>query len=503
MNAVILPILGPLFTAVLALAWWRPSRARRWAMAGAMVGQLAVSAWIAWAAEARGVLTLGVGNWSPPFGITLAIDLLAALLMVTSTLVVAVSVVYGFAELPPRFEHPLRLPLVQLLLMGVNLSFATGDLFNLFVAFEVLLISSYSLLTLEADDWDVKQAFPYLAINLVGSTLFLCAAGLCYACFGTLNYADLAQRAASMPGDPRVLVIGLLLLLVFATKSGLAPLFYWLPHSYPTLATPLAAIYGGLLTKVGVFVAMRLLGTVFPQVLEAFQTPFAWLAVLTAIIGGLGAISRTYIRGILSFHIVSQVGLMLLAVSFGGAAAYTAAFVILAHNMVVKSSLFLLGGTGACLARTDDLARLGNLARLTPVLAALFLLQALSLAGLPPLSGFWGKYLLLAEGVHRGAYALVAASVVASLLTLFSMLKIWLAVFWTERPETVIHLEDPRWPRLAGIAALLVAAAMGMGPFAEPFLRLGREASTRALDQRAYIDAVMAVRGKDAQPHLP
>lgn len=499
MNLVLLPIVVPLLTALGSLAWWRPSRARRLTVTLATLGQVLVAVALTFRTRDQGWLVSLIGNWSPPFGIVLTVDLLAAMLLTAATTVVLISLLYGFAELPPDFEHPLRLPLVQFLLVGVNLSFTTGDLFNLFVGFELMLIASYALLTLEADNWDIKQAFPYLALNLVGSTLFLCAAGLAYALLGTLNFADLAQRAAAMPGDPRVLAVGLLLLLVFATKAGLAPLYFWLPHSYPTLPTPLAAIYGGVLTKVGVYVVLRLLGTVFPQVLEAFREPFAWLAVATAILGGLGAISRSYIRGILSFHIVSQVGLMLLAVSFGGPAAFTAALVILLHNLVVKSSLFLLGGTGACLNRTDDLAHMGNLWRLTPWLGVLFLLQALSLAGLPPLSGFWGKYLLLAEGLHQQAYLLVAAAVFASLLTLFSMLKIWLAVFWTDRPETPVHLDDARWPRLASAAALLVGLALVLGPVADPFLRLSRSAAEHTLDQAAYVGAVLSQRGKDAR----
>lgn len=494
---ITLPLLLPLATALGLLALGRPSRLRRTVAAAGTAAQLGVAVALVAHTAGGARLVQAVGNWSPPYGIALVADLLAAIMLALGALTVLAGLLYGFAEMPVRLEHPLRLPLLQFLVLGINLSFLTGDLFNLFVAFEILLLASYALLTLEADDWDIKQAFPYLALNAVGSTLFFSAAGLAYALFGTLNLADIAQRAPALVGDPRLTVLAVLFLGVFGLKAGLFPLYWWLPHSYPTLPTPVAAIYSGMLTKVGIYVLIRMFATVLPHELTGVHQLLTWLSGATMLLAVIGAISRNYIRGILSFHILSQVAFMTLALGFFTPLALTAAIFYIVHHIVVKGSLFLVGGAAALLNRTDDLNRMGGLWVATPWLGAVFLAQALSLAGLPPLSGFWGKYLIVVEGLAQGEYLLVAASIVASLLTLFSMLKIWLAAFWSPAPAGGVHVEDRRWVRLTGVCAAMAALSLTIGLGAEPVLRLAKQAAITALDQAGYIEAVLGTLGKD------
>ncbi|MBE0545390.1 MAG: hypothetical protein IH623_28960 [Verrucomicrobia bacterium] len=498
MNWTILPILLPLLTALLALFWGKPSRARRVVVACSAGVQLVLALALVTRAYHGETYLLNLGNWTAPFGIVLVIDLLAAVMIALCTFVAFVAVLFGYVELSSRIEHPLRLPLTQLLVTGINLAFCTGDLFNLFVAFEIMLIASYALLTLEADDWDVKQAFPYLAINLVGSTLFLCAAGLAYTLFGTLNFADIAMRSAEMADDPRVLALGLLLMVVFGLKAGLFPLYYWLPNSYPTLPIPLAAIYSGMLTKVGVYVLLRVFGTVLPHSLDLVHQLLAWLAGATMIFGVLGAISRNFIRGILSYHILSQIGFMVLAIGLFTPLSFAACIFYIIHHIIVKSSLFLIGGVGACLNRTDNLDRMGNLWRHAPWLGVLFLCQALSLAGLPPLSGFWGKYAIIVVGLEKGAYVLVGACIVASILTLFSMLKIWNSAFWNSDEEREVCLWDLRWVRMSWVVAIMVVVSLGIGLGAELIFLVAQEAATRALDQEGYARIVLGYVGKGA-----
>ncbi len=498
MNLVILPVLLPLVTAVTLLFWGRPSPARRVLAATSAAAQLTVAlALLARTLEA-GWLVLPVGAWSARLGIVLVADPLAAVMVGLSSFTALAAVLYGFAEFRTALEHPLRLTLVQFLVAGINLAFLTGDLFNLFVAFEVMLIASYALLTLEADDWDVKQAFPYLAVNLTGSTLFLCAAGFAYRLFGTLNFADLAARAAAQPEDPRVIALALWLLVVFGLKAGLFPLYYWLPNSYPILPAPLAALFSGMLTKVGVYVLLRTFGTVLPHGLTGVHTLLAWLAGATMILGVLGALSRNFIRGILSYHILSQIGFMVLAIGLFTELAFAASIFYIIHHIIVKSSLFLIGGTAALLSRTDNLDRMGNLWRHAPGLGVLFLLQALSLAGLPPLSGFWGKYAILVVGLEQGEYVLVALAIVASILTLVSMLKIWNAAFWADAPEPAATQQDPRgrWMNRVTTGMVLVSLAVGLG--AEGVFRVAQQAAARARDQAGYLRAVHAVVTKDA-----
>jgi len=503
MNWPIAPILLPLFTALVTLFWGRPGVARRWFVAGSAAAQFAIAAWLVVETFPGRIFVLGLGAWSAKFGIVLVVDLLSAVMLALAALIALVTLLYGYAESGCRYAHPLRLPLVQFLVMGINLTFCTGDLFNLFVAFEIMLIASYALLTLEADDWDIKHAFPYVAINLFGSALFLCACGLAYALFGTLNFGGIAARAADVNGNGAVTVLALLLLLVFGIKAGLFPLYYWLPNSYPTLPIPLLALFGGVLTKVGVYVIIRLFATVLPRDLFGVQEVLGWLALVTAVVGGLGAISRPFIRGILSFHIVSQVGLMLLAVSFMTPLALAAALMVLWHNLVVKSSLFLIGGTAALLNRTDDLSRMGHLWKQTPWLGVLFLFQALSLAGIPPFSGFWGKYLIVTSGLEKGAFVLVAGSIGVSVLTLFSMVKIWLGAFWSAPEGVAVRTDDARWPRLAWTAGGLVAVSLALGLGAEGFAQVALQAADRVLDQQGYAQAVLAFLGKSTGVATP
>jgi multicomponent Na+:H+ antiporter subunit D len=500
MNWPIALILVPMLTALTLLVAGRPSVGQRWLAAISAAFQLGIALFLLTQTWQDQTFVLTLGNWSARFGIVLVVDLLAALMLTLSTLIALTTVLYGFAESSVRIEHPLRLPLVQFLVVGINLAFCTGDLFNLFVAFEIMLISSYALLTLEADNWDINQAYPYVAINLVGSTLFICAAGLAYGLFGTLNFAEIALRAREISDDPRVLSLALLLMVVFGIKAGLFPLYHWLPNSYPTLSIPLAALYAGMLTKVGVYVLLRVFGTVLPHDLHFAHQLLAWLAGLTMLTAVMGAISRNFIRGILSFHILSQIGFMVLAIGFFTPLAFAAAIFYITHHIIVKASLFLIGGVGACLNRTDNLDKMGNLWRHTPWLGVLFLFQALSLAGLPPLSGFWGKYLILVVGFEQREFWLVGAAILASILTLFSMLKIWNGAFWNSDEDREVCLWDLRWVRMSWIIAGLTVISVAIGVGAEGFMQLATKAAERTLDQDGYAAAVFQHLGKGGQP---
>lgn len=489
-NLMAWPVALPLVTAIVALIAGRPSRWRRWFVGVSAALQLWLALLISAAAYGHPPQVLALGGWAAPYGIVLVGDLLAGIMLSLGAVTALASLLYGFAELPVGDEHPLRLPLVQFLVTGINLAFCTGDLFNLFVAFEVMLISSYALLTLEADDWDIKQAFPYLALNLVGSTLFLVGAGLVYGMFGSLNFAQIAARSSEFVGTPALTWVALLFLVVFGMKAGLFPLFYWLPNSYPILPSPVAALYAGMLTKVGVYVLLRIFGQVFPPELTTVHTTLGWLALATMIFGVLGAVGRNFIRGILSFHILSQIGYMALAIGLFTEYALAAAIFYIIHHIIVKSTLFMVGGAVVVLNRSDDLTKTGGLWAATPLLGLVFLLQALSLAGLPPLSGFWGKYMIIVEGITQGRWVWVVGALVAGVLTLFSMLKIWNGPFWGTTPAGV-HLEEKRWRPMTWVAAGMTVVSLGIGFGAEFFLRVSQEAARQLMDRGAYIQHLL------------
>lgn len=496
-NALILPIAIPLLTALIGLIWSRPGYNRRilYALSGSL--QLAVSLWFATKTAQGELLILPLGNWGAPFGIVLTVDLLSAIMLCLGSFTALCAIIYGFVETPVKIAHPLKLPLIQFLMMGMNLTFCTGDLFNLFVGFEITLISSYALLTLEADDWDIKHAFPYLIINIFGSGLFLAAVGLCYGITGTLNFADINRALLELGPDTRIDIAVSILVFVFAVKAGIFPLYFWLPHSYPTLPVAVSALYGGMLTKVGVYVLIRILGTVLPHSMYMVYETLLWLSVITMITGGLGALSRGFIRGILSYHIISQIGFIVLAIGFFTPFSVAAAIIYTAHNIIVKSALFLVGGTAAIVNKSDDIDKMGNLWKATPIIGVCFLILALSLSGLPPMSGFWGKYMILVDGIEQGRWVAVIAVVIGSLLTLLSMMKIWNAAFWRQSSTVTVDLKDKRRTPMTWIIVVMTIMTLIIGLGAEFFIQLAETAAKTAMDQAVYVDKVLSVQGKE------
>ncbi len=500
MNPAVLPVIVPLLTALIALLWGKSTRGRRIFVGVSAILQLCIAIGLAAHALTQEIITLHIGSWSAPYGIVLVIDPLAGILLFLTSVVVSGAIFFGFFETSRKVEHPLRLPLVQLLAMGIGLAFLTGDLFNLFVAFEVMLIASYGLLTLDADDWEIKHAFPYIAINMFGSTLFLAAAGFSYSLFGTLNFADIARRSADMGGNPQLIAIAATLMLVFSMKAGIFPLSYWLPNSYPTLPAPMAALYAGLLTKVGIYALIRIFGTVMPPGLLQLYWWLALLAGVTMVVTITGALARDFIRGILCFNLLSHIGFMALAIGFFTPMSFTAAIFYMTHHILVMASLFMIAGGTAVLQQTDYLGAMGNLWKQAPFIGVLFLFQGMSLAGVPPLSGFWGKYLIMRVGMEQGHYILVGCVIIASILTLFSILAIWLNAFWRKNDDIPpARITDGRWPRLVAVPFILTILSTSLGLGAEYGIKAAQKAADSIFDREQYIGAVMSYHGKDAK----
>ncbi|MBX3183390.1 MAG: Na+/H+ antiporter subunit D [Polyangiaceae bacterium] len=524
-NAAAVPVLLPLLGALGALFVRRPSAGRRALIALLLTGLTAQSLWLT-ARALEAPLVLSLGGWVVPYGIVLVVDPLSGIMLCLSAVSALATTLYGYAAEPAGGEHPLRAPLFLLLTAGVNLAFVTGDLFNLFVAFEVLLLASYGLMTLELERGSTRRALPYVTINLIGSALFLCAAAFTYSLFGTLNFAEMASRAPALSADLRLHVLAVLLVLVGALKAGLFPLYHWLPQSYPVMPAPLTAFFAGLLTKVGVYVLIRLVAGVLPAELHFLHTALAWAGGVTMVVGVLGALAQDRVQHILAYHIVSQVGYMVLALGLFTPYAITAAIFYVVHHILAKTTLLLVGGVVQAVFGSDRLADTGGLARSSQVLSLTFLLQALSLAGVPPLSGFWGKLMIIQEGVRQGETVLVVLALVASLLTLLSMLKIWLASFWGPPPlahesgdlpsEAQVTQQSPsltsqtqashpaaparklvtlthRTRGMIWVIAGLTAMSLGVGLGAGPLVSLADQAATRVLDHAATLEAVRAL----------
>ncbi|MCX7620977.1 MAG: Na+/H+ antiporter subunit D [Acidimicrobiales bacterium] len=496
MNALVtLPVLLPLLGAALSIAVGRSRLMQRIVGVATLVVMSGLTVALLGRIDEDGIAVTHVGGWTAPVGITLVADRFAVMLLLVSVLTMLAVLVYAIGEPGAEQTHVGFHPLYLILAAGVALSFLTGDLFNLFVAFEVMLMASYALLTLGGRPDQVRSGMTYVAIGLIASTLFLLALAFVYASTGTVNLADLHGKIAQLPPGIRS-ALAVSLVVVFGIKSAVFPLFFWLPDSYPTAAAPVTAVFAGLLTKIGVYAMIRSQTLLFP--------PDTWprelllvIAGLTMVIGVLGAVAQTDIRRLLSFHIVSQIGYMVMGLGLFTVAGLAAAAFFIVHQIVVKTSLFLVAGLIELRLGSDRLDKLSGLGRIEPVLGALFLLAAFSLAGLPPLSGFVGKLALVDAGFGAGSYAIVGVSLAVSLLTLFSMTKIWSNAFWGPPMSVDVAVGATQIPDLASRRAMLaatgtlVALSLAIALWAGPLYQLAERAAHDLLDPASYLTAVL------------
>jgi multicomponent Na+:H+ antiporter subunit D len=491
---VALPVLVPLTTAAIAFAAWRRPRAQAAASVAGAALLLASAVALLVRVERGGVVALQAGSWPAPYGITLVADLLGALMAVLAGIVGLATIVTSLAEIDaPRRAYGFH-PLVHVLLAGVCGAFLTGDLFNLYVWFEVMLIASFVLVALGGERRQLAGAVHYVTLNLVASALFLAGAGIVYGLAGTLNLADLSVKLAGA-GDPgRVGTAAVLFLVAFGIKAAVFPVFFWLPASYHTPPAAVSALFAGLLTKVGVYALLRVFTLVFREDVPFTHGAILAIALATMVSGVLGAASQAHVRRILAFHIVSQIGYMLLGLGLFLPLALAGSIFYVAHHILVKTNLFLVGGLVLRLRGTEELPRTGGLWASRPLVALLFLVPAMSLAGIPPLSGFHAKLVLVKAGLEAGAWTSVAVALGVSLLTLYSMTKIWNEAFAKPAPADAPAPPPPSRGALAlrvapavGLAALTVAIGLAPGPL----LGLASRAAAELLDPTAYVAAVL------------
>lgn len=492
---VVLPVVVPLATAIacLALRPWRA--AQRAASVTGALAHLAVAVALLARVDGTGIQVMQMGAWPAPFGISLVADLLAAIMVVLTGITGVAVAVYSLGSIDPARERHGYHPLLQVLLAGVSMAFLTGDLFNLYVAFEVMLMASFVLLALGGERAQLEGAVKYVTLNLLSSAVFLAAVGVLYGVAGTLNMADLALAVQRSTAPGLVTTLACLFLVAFGIKAAVFPLFFWLPASYHTPPAAVSAIFAGLLTKVGVYALVRAFTLVFTGDTAFTQGLVLAVAVLTMATGVLGAAAQFEFRRVLSFHIVSQIGYMVLGLGLGTPLALAGTVFYLMHHIVVKTNLFLVAGLVRHLGGTLDLAALGGLYRRRPGLALLFLVPAFSLAGIPPLSGFWGKLVLVKAGLEAGQHAVTAVALAVSLLTLYSMTKLWNEAFWKESTGEVAAAPVP-WTLLGPVAALAaVTVTIGLG--AGPVFDLAGRAAAQLADPSHYVRAVL---GEGARP---
>ncbi len=495
MNAfVALPVIVPLLGASLAVL----TSPWRWAQRAIALVALTINVAVGVAmlvdVDDGEMLVMQAGGWKVPLGITLAVDRLSAVMLVVSSLVLLAVLVYAIGQGAEESRYAAFDPVYLVLAAGVSASFVTGDLFNLFVAFEMMLVASYVLLTLGGRPGQVRSGMSYVVISLVASTFFITALALIYSATGTVNMAELSERMPELSPGVRT-GFSLLLILVFGIKAGLFPLFFWLPDSYPTAPGAITAVFAGLLTKVGVYAIIRSQTLLFPP--DAQQGTFLLvLAGFTMLVGVLGALAQDDLRRMLSFHIVSHIGYMIFGLGLFTLAGIAGAVFYVVHHIVVKTALFLVAGLVERRAGSDRLSRIGGLVRSAPMIAVLFALPALSIAGLPPFSGFVGKFALVGSGIESGEWVIVAVSLLVSQLTLYVMVRIWSGVFWGEPEDPAIvewiESDDSKVPHLmTGAATAVVALTVALMVFAGPLYDYAQRTADDLLSPDRYVEAVI------------
>ncbi|MBI3214526.1 MAG: Na+/H+ antiporter subunit D [Mycobacterium sp.] len=440
-----LPVLIPMIAAAMTLIAGRRPRLQRVITLCALTAVTLVCAVLVYLTDHRGTIALQVGGWGEsepgmgPLGITLVVDRLSALMLVVSSIVLLTVVCYaigqGIRDGDERQPVSIFLPTYLVLSAGVCNAFLAGDLFNLFVGFEVLLSASFVLLTIGSSKERVRAGISYVMVSMVSSLIFLFGLALVYAATGTLNMAELSVRLDDVSSGTRSALFAVLLV-AFGIKAAVFPLSTWLPDSYPTAPAPVTAVFAGLLTKVGVYAIIRAHTLLFPH--GGMDRVLLVAALLTMIIGILGAIAQSEIKRLLSFTLVSHIGYMVFGVALSNQLGMSGAIYYVVHHIIVQTTLFLVVGLIERQAGASSLRRLGGLAAASPILAFVFVVPALNLGGIPPFSGFIGKVALLEAGGQDGsvlAWILVAGSVVTSLLTLYAVVRVWTKAFWRSRAD--------------------------------------------------------------------
>ncbi len=497
-NLIILPVIFQLGIAVLLLISWNKVNVQRIISLGGGIGAVVISAALFSQVWESGILTMQAGNWKAPFGITFVADTLGAtMVMLTAIAGFAVSV---FSQASISFQR-MRFgffPIYHLLLMGLNGAFLTGDIFNLYVWFEIVIISSFVLMTIGGEKQQIEGGIKYLTMNMLASIIFLTAIGILYGLVGTLNMADLSLKVPNVENKVLVQLVALLFFTGFGIKSALFPLYFWLPSSYHTPPSAIVGIFAGLLTKVGVYALFRIFSLIF------VSDPFLYdmmsiIAALTLIAGAIGALIQRNIRRMFSYLIVCHIGYMIAALGMNTEMAFKGGVFYLIQDIILKTNLFLIIGLIVKMAGSARISDLGGLYKTHPLLSIVMAIVLFSLAGTPPLSGFWPKIFLFESAFDTGSYFLLGAMLVASFLTLYLVAKIWIEVFWKPPANVPVPAGSttfdvlPLRKKVVLIAPvlLLTGVTVYIGFGADNILMTAERIAANMTSRAAYIQAVL------------
>ncbi|WP_342490906.1 Na+/H+ antiporter subunit D [Bacillus sp. FSL R5-0422] len=488
-NLVILPILIPLLAATLLIFMNKNIMLSRGFSVFASLSAIICNVYLVQTIFTSGIQTLYLGGWKAPFGIALVADQFAALLVLTASVVGLVTVLFSFQTIGKEKERLFYYSGVQFLLAGVSGAFLTGDIFNLFVFFELLLMASYMLIVLGGSKPQLRESLKYIVFNIISSALFIVGVACLYAVTGTLNMADLSVKIAESGQTGLITVISILFMIVFGLKAGIFPLYFWLPGSYHAPPAAISALFGALLTKVGLYAIARVFTLIFIHDTGFTHTLMAWLAALTVIFGVIGSLAYSDVQKIVIYNIVTAVGVILFGIAANTPASLQGAIYYLIHDMVIKGALFMLAGALFVYAGTNHLKKMGGLIQSQPLLGWMFFISALSLAGIPPLSGFVGKLKIVEGGFSAGYMTFSILVLMSSLLVLYSIMRIFTLAFWGEEQDTRRRKPSIKGMVYPGVMLVILSLAIGLGTeFISPYIN---QAAEMLSTPEKYIQAVL------------
>ncbi|MGY4793537.1 Na+/H+ antiporter subunit D [Lysinibacillus sp. FSL K6-0057] len=488
-NMIVLPLIVPVITAILLVFLKEHVMLQRIISLLTLSFIIIISIILLVEIQEQGVMRIDFSGWAPPFGISFVADSFATLLVLVANLVALICMLYAIFTMELRYEKMYFYSFTLLMVAGVNGSFLTGDIFNLFVCFEVMLLASYALISLGGEKIQLREALKYVLINIVASWIFLVALAFLYGTVGTLNMAHISVRVMEAGANPLITTVALIFLIVFSLKAGLL-LFFWLPGSYSVPPTAIAALFAALLTKVGIYALVRSFTLLFPNNTEVTHTALGIMAGITIIAGCIGALSSRDVRTIASYNVLIGVGFIIVGLAVGTESALQGVIYYLMHDMVAKAMLFLAVGMMIYVTGETVIDKMSGLIRNYPFFGWLFFIAMCSLAGIPPLSGFLGKVLIGQGAIEGGHFVLLGLGFFSSLIVLYSLLRIFLSSFFG---ETIISLEDekPLPKRILLPLTLLAACTIGLGIGAEKLAPFVTDAAETLYTPSIYIDAVL------------
>lgn len=488
-NLLLFPIIIPLIMATILMLFPNKIKMQRLIALLSTLITLIASIFLLFKVYNDGIQVVTLGSWPAPFGISMVSDLFSALLVTTTSLIVLFVVLYSFPTIGIKREQSFYYPAVLFLLTGVNGAFTTGDIFNLFVFVEVLLMASYTLIVHGGERQQLRESIKYLLVNIISSALFVAAVAFLYSVTGTLNMADLAVKIPQIENTGILTVIAVLFLVVFGFKAAIFPLYFWLPASYHAPPMPILALFGALLTKVGVYAIMRTYTLFFTMNVGFTHELLAIIAILTILAGCVGALAYFDVKKIIIYNIIIAVGVILFGVSQLNEAGVQGSILYLIHDMMIKAALFFLVGIVAVIFGTSNLRKMGGLMKTYPVLGWTYLVTAFGLAGIPPLSGFPGKLLIVQGGFEGPQFWGSIVILATSLIVLLSAVRIFIYAFWGEPVETE-PLKKSAYHAMLIPSIILVAITVFFGVGAELFMPFVSGAAEVLLNPSLYIEAV-------------